>query len=267
MTYSPQWNGYALHSGSTQTLNWKDYGGIEVKTKSLLRGGSGVVRNTLEGREITITGIIRSDTPTNATNLLDLLMKNLHVPGVGVLRISDDRYIDAYADTGSITATEGTDGTSVLWSCKFIATSPYWRGSALQTSTEVNSSSNVGPDTISYQGKAPSLPDWRFTALSGASYTDMSLIVRNSTTSEEFRLFQFSMAAGDVMEIDSSTGEIYFTGTPSSGAAVPKRVDGQFWELPNGNSDIYYEPTTTDSLLQMTCRYYERFHNVGEHDL
>ena len=264
MTFSPQFDGQALHSDGTVTLSWKDSGPIQIKSSPLLRGGSGISRNALVGREIDLTGIVRASTPTATLALLDNLMKVLHQSGEKVLRITDDRYIDAYADPGSITSGEGTDGLTARWKCRFISTSPYWRDQTELNSTKANDADGVVTDTVSNTGKAPELPDWEFTAT--GDYDDVTITVENTTTGKQFRLFKVTIKSGDTLVIDSSSGEVYFSGDPASGSAVPKRIDGQFWTMPNGSNTITYTCTQSGTDLTYKVKYTPRHHNLGEWD-
>ena len=264
MTFSPTWNGLNIHTGGTVTLDWADSGPVEVKTALLLRGGAGVTRNAVLGRKIKLRGLVRAATATATTSLLDNLMEDLHVSGEAVLRISDDRYIDAYADPGSIKVEEGTDGLLYYWSCDFISTSPYWRDQNELNATKANDATGSVNHAVSNTGKAPELPDWEFAAT--GDYDDVTITVENTTKSKQFRLFQFTIKNGDTLVIDSSTGEVYFSGNPASGSAAPKRIDGQFWTMPNGSNTITYTCTQTGTDLTYKVKYTPRHHNVGETD-
>lgn len=266
MTFAPTWNGLNIHTAGTVVLDWSDSGPIEVKTSPLLRGGMGITRNALLGRKIKLKGLVRGSTATATTALLDNLMEDLHISGEKVLRISNDRYIDAYADPGSIKVEEGVDGKLYYWSCEFVSTSPYWRDLNELNQSVTNGAGSPVSVVATNTGKATELPDYTFAA-SGGGYTDITITVRNTTTSKEFRLFQLSIDNGDTLKIDSSTGEVYFTANPGSTSSAPKRIDGQFFELPNGSNTIQFTHTAgSDGFLTFKVHYTPRHHNVGNTD-
>ena len=203
---------------------------------------------------------------------MDALYKRLQSTDEIVIQIADDRYLDVYCEPGPIEPVTGGAGLAARWSATFTSKSPYWRSSSSDTESAQNTASTVTVSpSPSNAGQSPAQPSFTIVNGGASDYTGITVTFRNATTSEEFRLFQFDLAAGDTLYVDSEEGQVYVAatagGAPSASSGAPKRVDGLFWDLVNGSNTVTVEhnfgvPGSPDITFNVT--WHSRYPAVGD---
>ena len=267
MTATYEWDGFALDAsnGISITGEPRDDGPIQVKLQELTRGGMALEANLLRGRRVRLKGIVRGTDPANFEARVDALMAKLHVTGIRALRLSDDRYLDAYASPGPLRIIEGThkDEPGAEWDCEFLSLSPYWRGASESTGSTTNSATTVSLVRTN-AGDAPEYPSFEIENTGLSAKTGMTVTIRNATSSLEFRLFSFDLAAGDILVVDARSGQIYLKGTPDASSAAPVRVDGAWWPLAAGANTVEWEANDGSGALTYRISHYDRWHHFGD---
>lgn len=265
MTLAPQWEGFDLTEANGIVVErFADAPKSKGKFDTLLSGGAAVNSNTLDGRRVKLSGTISASSATALEGKMDLFLEALHIETLGVLRINDDRYLDAYASADKIEMVKGSAGLRAVWEASFVSPSPYYRDQTQTTSTATNTADPVVMN-LTYTGRAPSLPTIQIVNASGSDFTGSQITITNTTTSKQFRLFQLDLADGDTYVFEGDTGRSYFSGTPSASSNVPKRIDGRVWSMTNGSNavQISHGYGTGGGITFKVLRY-NRHHHAGD---
>jgi hypothetical protein len=268
MSFTPKIDSLSVNTTSYTVEKWSDSGPMKLKTEGLLRGGSAVAHAGLLGRVVKMSGIVRGANAAAYETSMDALYKRLQTTDEIVIQIADDRYLDVYCEPGPIEPMPGADGIAARWSATFTSKSPYWRSSSTSTQTVVNSSATVSVNCTN-AGQSPAQPTFQVVNGGASDYTDVTVTVKNGTTNDEFRLFQFDLAAGDTLYVDSAEGQVYVAatagGAPSASSGAPKRVDGLFWDLANGVTSVSFEHNFgTASDITFKAIHHSRYPAVGD---
>lgn len=267
MTATYKWDGFALDSTNSVSTDGQptDQGPIEIKLEQLLRGGMGLKSNLLRGRKVKLSGVVRGSTAANFETNADALRAKLHQVGEKVLQLSDDRYLDCFAAPGALKLIEGTgkDEPGADWSCEFLSKDAYWRNSAQTTDTQTNTSTTV-QKAVTNGGDAPEFPDFEVENTGLSAIVGITLTIRNNTTSKEFRLFDFDLAAGDKLFVSASTGQVYLADTPDASSNSPKRIDGAYFSIQSGSNTLEFEANDGSGDLTYRILHYDRFHHYGD---
>jgi len=196
--------------------------------------GSIMTKHLLEGRDLSLRGIVGGTSAANArTNLLDMI--SAFRDGVQNLQINDDRVLPCRVD-GSISYRPvlGSQFVAFNWQARFRSEQPFWEKTT--DNTDAYTKTGAGPFTDDFpinNGTAPSQPIIDI-QLNSASVTNKTFTLINASTNQELKLHALDWNQVDTIMFDfrnriitDGSGNPIFIGT----------VEGEWWEIP-GNGAI-----------------------------
>lgn len=270
MTFTPVFDSFAMNGAAGFAgIHYEEEAGIDVKAERVLGGGFTIARAGAAGRVVKVSGVLRSSSAASLEGLLDNWLDRLLRPGEKVLQLADDRYLSGYADPGPLRYGKGSAGLWIAWSFRFLSRDRYWRGASEQSASTTNSTSSPNALNVTTTGKAPTLPRFEIENTGSAAHSGITVTVRNTTRSEEVRLFSLDLGAGDVLHYKPRDNEIYVAasggGAPTASSAAPRRVDGGPLTLQNGLNALEFEHTFgAGGDVTFRAKYYNRHHHLGD---
>lgn len=268
MTWSPSYNGTALTAANGVELQEiRDDSKSEIRMETLLAAGSALRQIRLPGRRVRIDMNVKGTSQANAEARISALRELFRQRESALLVLDSSRELDCYASHAAVVRTLQEPGG--LWvkglAVDFLAESPYWRATSDTTGTDENT---VATPTfnLTNAGDAPAYPTWEIANTSGSTLTGGTVIIRNNTAGEEFRLYKFDLADGDTLYL-TADGQPYLNDGAAAASKVPQRIDGAPFSIPGNNTaqTIQFESNLgTGGGVDFSAAFRAAYQHFGE---
>lgn len=243
----------------------------KLKETGLLADGSAIEQYSKAGRRIAMSGTVIGTSTSNLDVRASLLIESFSNPSGGVLSLSTGREIYAYPKIGSLELVKGSSNLALTFSVEFYTESPYWRSSSLTTDVIhlATSSTNSATATVAYAGTAPVRPlieIKQHASATAAARDPLTLSVGNITLDSPEYIRITNAALGnltDIIVLDSTDESVYLKSDTSSSTKPPKRIDGAFFRLQNGDNAIFLDAHTTGGHISVSLIYKATYYSSG----
>jgi hypothetical protein len=272
MSWTITFDGNALdESVGTSIDKVRDTPVTKLKETGLLSDGSAIEQYSKGGRRIILSGTVIGTSTTQLDARVSAFIESFSNPSGGVLSLASGREIFAYPKLGSLELVKGASNKALTFSVELYAESPYWNASTITTDTLHLSGvgTNSSLTTISYDGTAPVRPLLEIkqhTSAASAVRDPLTLSIGNITLDSPEYIRITGAALGnktDIIVLDSTDESVYLKDDTSASTRTPKRIDGAFFRLQNGDNKIFLDAHLTGGHITVSLLYKKTYYSSG----
>lgn len=272
MSWTITFDGSALdESIGTSIDKVRDTPVTKIKETGLLSDGSAIEQYSKGGRRITLSGTVIGETTTQLDARVSAFVESFSNPSGGILSLAAGREIFAYPKLGSLELVKGSSNLALTFSVELYADSPYWRATTVTTDVIhlATSSTNASTTTVAYAGTAPVRPviEIKQHASATAAARDPLVLSVGNVTLDSPEYIRITNAAlgnlTDIIVLDATDESVYLKDDTSSSTKPPKRIDGAFFRLQNGDNTIFLDAHTTGGHISVSLLYKATYYSSG----